>query len=617
MGYTLDPGVPTLAEVLSGAGWASAGFVSAFVLDRRWGIARGFDHYFDDFDLSGLERAPNLSAVQRSGDVTIAEAVGWLDGRPQDRPFFLWLHLYDPHDPYTPPEPYRSRYPGRPYDGEVAYTDALIGQFRRSLEERGLLQTSLVVLTADHGEGLGDHDESSHGFFLYDTTVHVGLIVRRPDGAGAGRVVDAAVSHVDLFPTILDAVGVQPPRPVHGQSLVPLLEGGVAGADRQVYSESLYPLLHYGWAPLRSLRSGSRKLISAPRPEVYDLAADPAERDNLARSAPAVAADLAARLAELREAIEGGSASRGTTMDMDPETVAQLQALGYAAGKGGVSIDQEAERPRADPKDKVDLHRRIMLAQSQLTDEPEAAERTVLEILAEDDEIIDAHQMLGQIAASGKRPEDALRHYRRALDLSPDHENALMGMASSYRDLGRLEDALVGFRRVLEVAGHDTRASLAIADLEFERGRLDEAARALDEAAATTEAPALLHNKLGEIRSQQGRLEEAEALFERAVAENDEFAVPHFNLGVLLETRGELRRAIDSYEKSIALAPGLPPGPVQPRPAARRARPGGPAAGAVGGLDRLQPGLCPRLLLPRQAHDGPGTGPEAGGGPGA
>jgi len=554
VGYTLDAGIPTLAEVLSAGGWSTAGFISAFVLDSRWGIGRGFDHYFDDFNPSDFE-TPNLGSVQRSGDVTIGEAVRWLDGRPQNAPFFLWLHLYDPHDPYEPPEPFKSQYPDRPYDGEVAYTDSLIGEFRQALEERGILRNSLVILTADHGEGLGDHGEGQHGFFVYDSTIHVSLIMRPPNAIDGGRVVDTAVSHVDLFPTILDAVGLAAPKKVHGQSLLPMIAGENVDLDRGVYSESLYPLLHYGWAPLRAIRTDDHKLISAPRPEVFDVIADPRERRDLSLAQPAVTAELETRLSDLRAKIESEAPTAGAAPDIDPETLAQLQALGYAAGQGGVSLDEEIDRPRADPKDKIGIHRTIMRALTLMRDDEEAAEKTLLAVLRTDPDILDAHQMLGQLATTQRRFDDALGHYRRALELDPAHKNSLMGMASSYRALGRSEEALVGFRRALEVSGHDTRATLAIADIEFKLGRLDEAARALDDAADTTEAPALIYNKLGEVRAEQGRRGEALTLFAKAIGEKNDYAVPHFNLAVLYEERGEAEPAVDHYEKAIELAP--------------------------------------------------------------
>jgi len=213
-----------------------------------------------------------------------------------------------------------------------------------------------------------------------------------------------------------------------------------------------------------------------------------------------------------------------------------------------------------------------MRAQSQLGDDQEAAEQTLLDVLREDPEILDAHQMLGQLAVTQGRYDDALERYRRVLELEPKHKNSLMGMASSYRALGRTDEALVGFRRLLEVSGHDTRATLAIADIEFAHGNFDEAAKALDEAVETTEAPALIHNKLGEVRVEQGRSGEAMALFVKAVEEKEGFAAP--------------------------------PGPIQSRPARRLPGSGGPPAKALGGVHRIQPALCPGLLLPVKAHDG-------------
>jgi len=555
VGYTVGEELTTIAEVLAGDGWSTAAFVSSFVLDSRWGIAQGFDHYADDFDLSTFETTPNLSAVQRSGDETIASTVAWIDDRPDNQPFFIWLHLYDPHDPYEPPEPWASRYPGRPYEGEVAYTDSLLGGFRAELEARGLLENSLVVLTADHGEGLGDHGEASHGFFIYDTTIHVPLIIRTPDGAAKGSVVDTAVSHVDLYPTILDAAGLDGPTAVHGRSLMPFVEGAAPDWDREVYSESLYPLLHYGWAPLRSVRTDAAKLISAPRPELYDHRADTGEEVDLSAVQPALLEAMEDRLEGLRSLIEDDTSAAESSPDLDPQTLAQLQALGYAAGQGGVSLDDEDERPRADPKDRIGIHRTVMRAQTQMQNDRNAAQKALLRVLEIDGGVLDAHQMLGQLAVMDAEYETALGHFRRALELEPEHRNSLQGMAASYRALGRVEDALVGYRRLLEIVGVDTGASLAIADLEFESGQLDLAIDTLGKAVLTSEAPGLLYNKMGEVRAEQGRSAEAATLFEQAIADNGAFAVPYFNLAVLYEDRGDARRAVEHYEKAIELAP--------------------------------------------------------------
>lgn len=555
VGYVLDERFSTLAEVLGAGGWATGGFVSAFVLDHRWGIGRGFEHYFDGFDLREMETA-NLGSVQRDGATTVAAAVSWLDERPADRPFFLWLHLYDPHEPYTPAEPFKSRYPGRPYDAEVAYTDSLVGDFRHALEERALLDDSLVILTSDHGEGLGDHGEEFHGFFVYDSTIHVALIVRPPTGGGAGRVVDRAVSHVDLLPTVLDLVGLPVPENVHGRSLAPLVAGEDVEWDRPVYSESLYPLLHYGWAPLRSLRTERFKLIDVPRAELYDLARDPAEDQNLFGREPKLSNEMTAALGDLRQRIEIDEPSGGTEAEMDERTLAQLQALGYIAGQGGVSVEDEDVQDRADPKDRVHLHQKIMAAQSMMGGHDyDVAERLLDQVLSEDEAILDAHQMLGQIAGEEDRPNDAIRHYQRALELNPDHERSLFGLATAYADLGRYDDAVVGFRRILDLKGSDARASLAIADVYFELERFDEAAAVLERASAAGETSAFFTNKLGEVRVEQGRSDEAVQLFERAIAIDDGFGLPHFNLGVLYEERGDVGPATEQYRRTLEIAP--------------------------------------------------------------
>jgi len=560
VGYTLDDRLPTLAGSLAAGGWATGGFVSAFVLDSRWGIARGFDTYFDDFD-SEESRGGNLAAVQRPGAETIAAALGWLDERPagpEAKPVFLWLHLFEPHDPYTPPEPYLSRHPGRPYDGEVAWADELFGRFRDGLEERGLLDRSLVVVTGDHGEGLGQHGEGFHGFFIYDSTVHVPLLVRSPGGVGAGEVVEAPVSHVDVLPTLLDLAGRPLPESAQGRSLAPFLLGEEAGETETgaVYTESMYPLLHYGWAPLRSLRAGSYKLIDAPRPELYDLAADPEETTDIIRRERAVARELKERLDALTARIESGAEEPGRPADIDEETLAQLEALGYLAGRGGVSLADEKAVERADPKDRIDLHQRVMAAQSALgRGEIDRAREHLEAALAADATMVDAHQMLGRIAAQEERFEAAAGHFRDALAVRDDHVESLYGLATAYLRLGREDEALVGFERLLALDASDVKAVTATAGILNRRGRPAEAIAVLERALARESPPPVLLNQLGELKSLAGEARAAIALFERAVAAGAEQVAPRFNLAVLYEEAGRRGEAVALYEQVVERAP--------------------------------------------------------------
>jgi arylsulfatase A-like enzyme/Tfp pilus assembly protein PilF len=555
VGYFLDESIPTLAEQMKLGGWTTAGFVSAFVLDSRWGIARGFDTYFDDFDLS-QEENPNLGSVQRDGRETVAEAVRWLDSRPSGK-FFLWLHLFDPHDPYTPPEPFRSEYPGRPYDAEVAYTDSLVGEFRQALEDRRLLARTLLILTGDHGEGLGQHRERSHGFFLYESTTHVPLIMRFPNGTRSGEEITQAVSHVDLLPTILQFAGREVPADVQGSSLLTLLqEPDEAPQERYVYSESLYPLLHYGWAALRSIRGTRFKFIDAPQPELYDVVGDGREQKNLLLDERRTSRQMKDRLAAMLSEME--SAGRGVTRlpEIDDETLAQLEALGYLAGRGGVALEEEDDILRADPKDRIELHQLVMAAQTEIgRGEEDTARDKLQRVLATDPTVLDAHQMLGSIANRQEQFAAAVPHFQEALALQGDHAPSIFGLAYAFLKLEREDDALVGFQRVLELSPNDTRAAVALVDILVAKDRVTEAIDILQTAAAREDAPAALHNQLGELWVLAERPVEAKSSFERAAELGPRYAEARFNLAVLLEEEGRLEEALTLYEEVLELSP--------------------------------------------------------------
>lgn len=554
VGYLLDDRLATLAGQLSQQGWSTGGFVSAFVLDSRWGIASGFDTYFDDFDPEETGKG-NLASVQREGPETIAAALEWLDSSPQS-PFFLWLHLYDPHDPYTPPEPYKSRYQ-HPYDAEVAYTDALVGQFRKALDQRGLLDSSLLVLTSDHGEGLGQHKEGFHGFFIYDSTVRVPLIIRAPFGDLAGRVVEEAVSHVDLLPTILQSVGQEVPDQAQGTSLLPAILGMSSdeGSERLVYSESLYPLLHYGWAPLRSVRSRRFKFIDTPDPELYDLTGDPDETHNALLDERRTSRELKDALDAMTTSIESGGVTSQATA-LDESTMRQLQALGYVAGRGGMDAAEIADQDRADPKDRIRLHQLVMAAQSDLGAEDfDKAEGKLLEALATDDSLLDAHQMLGTIATQRQEFETAVERFQTALAQKSDHIPSILGLANAYLLLEREDEALIGFQRALEIDSTDSNAALGAADLLVGLDKPQEAITIL-EASLDQERPApILFSRLGELMVARGDADRALSLFQQALAGNDNLAPAHFNTAVILEERGQIGEAMSHYERTLELAP--------------------------------------------------------------
>jgi tetratricopeptide (TPR) repeat protein len=413
-----------------------------------------------------------------------------------------------------------------------------------------------VILTADHGEGLGDHGERFHGFFVYETTIHVPLIIRFPRQARAGTAIDRPVSHIDLMPTILDAVDLPQPEAVQGISLLPLILKGDGELEREVYSESFYPLLHYGWAPLRTIRNDLYKFIDVPRPELYDLRSDRQEASNLATQDPQVVDELRTRLQRLRHEMEQEAQSERAEAEIDEETLAQLRALGYMAGSGGVAVEEEGDIPRADPKDKIELHQMIMTTQTQIgRGDTEAATRTLERILESDPMIIDAHQLMGQVASMNDRFEEAVSHFQDALQLDHNHKASLYGLATAYHRLGRDEDAMVGYERLLEISPRDVKAALPLTDLYEEAGRIDDAADVLAAICEQPEPPPVLLNRLGELRVLQGRGKEGQVLFEQAIASKPELGKPYYNLAVISEEAGDIRRAVELYESAIERGP--------------------------------------------------------------
>ncbi|HEV7501761.1 MAG TPA: sulfatase, partial [Vicinamibacteria bacterium] len=321
-GFFLDDARTTLAERLKAGGYATGAFIGAWVLESRWGLAQGFDEYSDHFDLSKY-KVISLGTVQKPGDEVMDNALGWLD-TVQQRKFFAWVHLYDAHSPYEPPEPFATRYRGTPYLGEIAYADKVVGRLTAWLESHGLMDHTVVIVVGDHGESLGEHGEATHAYFIYESTTHVPLIVRTPwNLSGRSR---AQVSTVDIMPTVLDLVGLAPQDGIDGRTLAPALLDAAAPVDHESYSETYFPRYHFGWQHLRSLRDARYTYVDAPHPELYDRSQDPGETRNIFKAYSGRAEALRLRL----EAMSRSSGSQAPERkQLDPETLQRLAALGY------------------------------------------------------------------------------------------------------------------------------------------------------------------------------------------------------------------------------------------------------------------------------------------------
>jgi choline-sulfatase len=542
-GFFLDSSKTALASRLKSAGYRTGAFIGAWVLESKWGLSQGFDTYSDKFDLSKY-KVLSLGTVQKKGDEVMDGALEWLE-TVQDRKFFAWVHLYDPHAPYDPPEPYLSRYRKDPYLGEIAYTDHVVGRLLDWLKEKKLMGRTLIVLTADHGESLGEHGEAAHAFYIYDATTAVPLIIRTPwNDRGRCRT---QVASVDIFPTILDLLGMAPQKGIDGRSLVRAVFDPSVELGHTAYSETYFPRYHFGWQHLRSFRSLQYKFIDAPTPELYALEKDPSETQNVYRA-------YSKRAQELRTALNAlvGAASPTTPerQKLDPETLQRLAALGYVGNVG--EVDPEAVLP--DPKDKIDVFALMgkarEAAQQEDLDEAIAIMRRVI---AQDPKIIDAHLTLGNWLVKTKRTDEAIDAFRKALALKPDNELAMINLAHVYRERGQAEAAIEGFRSALKLDPKSPQNWYQLATLYLDLGRSKDAESTFREALGWNPKMGSAYNSLGAIAFQRGDLDEAERLVQQALALEPRVPAGHFNLARIREARGDLAGAQNLYRQELEI----------------------------------------------------------------
>ena len=426
MQMPLAADVPYVPEILHGFGYQTAAFLGSIVLEPHPPYAPGFNRGFDTYD-SGFHDdgvgEDRFQTVQRRGTEVVAHALAWLSKHPKG-PFFIWVHLYDAHDPYDPPEPYKTRYASVPYDGGIAYEDHAVGKLITQLKLRGLYDSSVIAVMADHGESLGAHGEDTHGVFLYDETIHVPLLIKLPHATAGGRRVDARVELVDVAPTLLQEVGVPIPAEMQGESLLGLMQAEMAEAnpaaplwhDRPAYSQSEYPHNNFGWSALRSLRSEKYLYIQAPRRELYDDATDPLAEHNLASSSAAVADTLGSQLDSLRHQTTNGK--KATPAVLDPAAQEKLGALGYMAWTGNNAKTDADQGP--DPKDKIEIanmvHRADLLQENMHASESIA----LLEQVIARNPTSSFYTKLGTWLMRQQDYQKAIPALRKALEMDPD-----------------------------------------------------------------------------------------------------------------------------------------------------------------------------------------------------
>ncbi len=573
--YVLPEGVRSVAEDFRAAGYKTAAFVSGFPLTRRFGFDRGFETYDDQLPRGSDPR--RTAYVERNAGGTTDAALRWIDATGAAGPLFLWVHYFDAHAPYEPPAGFAER-TGSPYAGEIAYVDSQIARLTGRLESAAPGRT-LVLVTADHGESLGEHGEDTHGIFVYDSTLRVPFLLAGP-GVPAAQVSPTVARGIDVAPTLLDLAGIAAPAG-EGRSLRPAFPG-VRLDDAPTYSESLHPLLQYGWAPLHSLRTDRYHLIEAPRPELYDLQRDGQETSDRAAAEPARLEGLRGELRKMMTTVTPAAARA-----IDAETAARLEALGYVGGGGGAGAPVPTGR---DPKDAIGLATRLgRNGMSVARTDPQKAIRELTALLAEDPGMFVvlrtravAYETAGQYEAAirdlralEKRGAltaedsvvlgDSLRLAGRSRDAAavleetarknPRFAQPWLSLAAMHLAEKRLDEATRAYEHVLGATPDQTEALRGLGDLALIRGDQEDAERRYGRILELDPDDAGAQSKLGVVRLRQGRAEEGIALFRRAVEREPKNAETLLYLAGALASSGRPGEAIPYFERSLAAGP--------------------------------------------------------------
>jgi len=537
---------PTLATRLSDAGYRTGAFVGAFVLDHRFGFSHGFDTYDDEIP---FEPSANFDA-KRPGRIVVDRALAWL-GTPSNKPFFAWVHLFDAHAPYEPPEPYRTLFPERPYDGEIAELDYEIGRLLDWLQRSGQASHTIVAVAGDHGEALGDHGELTHGLLLYQCSLHVPVIIRAPEVLPASSVVATPLSLVDVAPTILDLLAITAPKGqagVDGHDLAAELAAGREPATEDIYAESRYATT-FGWSPIAVLRRGSLKYIASPDPELYDVSRDSAEEHNLLPERSADANPLASALGPL--ASGEGPAARVT---LDREARAKLESLGYVGGGASAVTSKKGKDPKAMVGLLLDYH----AAHYALLRGDHRTAMPILErIVAADPDnppfiatLADAHSRAGDLLR-------AIKEYRHALDLSPGSGDLRYAYGMILLRADRTDEAISELRTVATLQPDRPEVHNALGLALATEGDLDNAARHLLLATQTQPRDPRYANNLGNVLRRAGRQQEAERAYRRAIELEPEFAGPWFGLGRTYMDEKRAADAVACFQRALEIQPEM------------------------------------------------------------
>ena len=527
MGDPLGKALPFLPDVLHKNGYRTAAFVGALVLDPKK-LAQGFERGFDIYDAGFHRRRPgedHYHSLERRGEEVVSRALAWLNKRPAG-PFFLWVHLYDPHDPYSPPEPYKTRYQAEPYDGEIAYTDSVVSNLLAALKKRGVFDSTLIAVVADHGEAFGEHGEKHHGIFLYDETIHVPLLIKVP-GQHSAKKVATRVGLVDVAPTILQAAALTVPPAMQGESLLDLMKSDQTGATdepsdsnlvRPVYAESGYGHLSFGWSKLQAWRTGKYLYVEAPERELYDQSVDAPAAHNLAPDSKAIVDTAAAQIAEFYRKTKGGAPEKKR---LDLDQTESLHALGYIGSDSGTSSNADNEGG-ADPK------RRIGIA------------NLLYEALVD---------------MENEQYREAVPILEQVIKQEPNTPIASLQLGRAYMALKEYQKAVTPLGNLVEKKPDDAYARYELGCALVKTGRWDEAAPHFETAVSQMTGSAMMHFYLALVYERTSRVPEAAKEFQSALRLDPNNFPANLLLGRLFIVQQRAAEALPYLRNAATLRP--------------------------------------------------------------
>jgi arylsulfatase A-like enzyme/Tfp pilus assembly protein PilF len=513
-GARLPDSVPYLAAIFRARGYRTAAFVSSIILDPQNGFAPGFERGFDVYDAGfhrGKRGEPRNGSIQRRGEETVTHALAWLQKNRQG-PVFLWVHMWDAHDPYDPPAPFKERFANAPYDACIAYVDATVGKLLAALRSAGIYENSLIAVMSDHGESLGEHGENTHGVFLYDSTIRVPLVIKFPKARFGKERVAARANLADVAPTVLDAVQVPIPAAMQGESLLPLI-GAKEVPDRVSFAENEYPHRGFGWSALEALRTEDYLFVKAPQPELYDQLEDPAEKVNLYDKNKLAAVRMAIQLDRLGKRV-GANAPETSATSLDPQSVEKLRALGYMA-----SSSMESSTKGQDPKLHIQVSNDLHDANLRIEEGQETTAIPLLErVVAEDPLIPHAQYFLGVAYKEIREYDKAILHLNKAIQLVPDSMMGQYEMALALYAKGDLQTAATHLEVVVAHSPDWTDARFSLAAIYARSNRLPEALALLDSTLELDPDHYRAHLLRGRILSLQNHAADGLADLEKAVS---------------------------------------------------------------------------------------------------